>query len=132
MLILFLRRALSSYHRIAAVVLALGILVSLFVLGAQPVAVNLIPSPWDKLAHAGIFALLACGIGVASGLHGRRALLVAITTAVLVGVLDEWHQLYLPGRQASWHDLAADIVGSMAGTILLAMRCKRDCTNDGG
>lgn len=124
--ILFLQRAVPSRHRqVAGVLLALGILVSLFVLGAQPVAVNLIPSPWDKLAHGGIFALLACGIGVASGLHGRRRLFFAISTAVLIGAVDEWHQMYLPGRQASWIDLAADVVGSVAGAVLLARNRKR-------
>lgn len=105
--------------------LALGILVGLFVLGSQPVAVNLIPPPWDKLAHGGIFALLACGIGVASGLHGRRRLLFAVSAAVLIGAVDEWHQMYLPGRQASWIDLAADVVGSMAGAVLLVITRKR-------
>ena len=41
---------------------------------------------------------------------------------VLVGVLDEWHQAVLPGRQAGWDDLAADAVGGIAGALLLAVR----------
>lgn len=132
MLILFLQRVLSHYRQFAAVLLALGILTGLFVLGAQPVAVNLIPSPWDKLAHGAIFALLACGIGVASGLDGRHRLLFAVATAGLVGAVDEWHQMYLPGRQASWGDLAADVVGSIAGAIVLAMSRKLASLNNHG
>ena len=46
----------------------------LFVDGAQPVAVGLLTAPWDKLAHATVFA---------------------------VGVADELHQATLPGR-AGW------------------------------
>lgn len=46
---------------------------------------------------------------------------IAATAALGVGLLDEYHQLYLPGRQASWGDLAADFAGIIAGTALLAM-----------
>ncbi|SFN75896.1 VanZ like family protein [Nitrosospira briensis] len=104
-----------------AMLLTLGIVVSLFVGGAQPVAVNLIPSPWDKLAHGVTFALLACAIGVASGLSDWQRLILAFFGSLLVGLLDEWHQVYLPGRQAGWPDLIADVVGSALGTALLAM-----------
>lgn len=106
--------------------LALWIMLSLFVLGAHPVAVNLVPSPWDKLVHGCIFALLTCGVGLASGLQDRRRLVVAITTALLVGVLDEWHQVYLPGRQATWGDLTADVVGTIVGATLLAKGIRRE------
>jgi len=121
MLILFFQRTLARYLRVTAMLLVLGIISNLFFLGAQPVAVNLIPTPWDKLVHGAIFALLACGIGLASGLHGWRMLTIAVAGALLVGVLDEWHQLYLPGRQPGWDDLLADAAGSVAGAALLAM-----------
>lgn len=123
MLILVLRQAISRrYRRVAALLLALGIIFSLLVLGAQPVAVNLVPPPWDKLVHGGIFALLAWGVGVGSGLHGWPQLVVAASSALLVGTLDEWHQMYLPGRNAGWDDLAADVIGGIIGTALLAIR----------
>lgn len=121
MLILFSQCTLSRYLRVTAMLLVLGIIFNLFFLGAQPVAVNLIHTPWDKLVHGAIFALLACGIGLASGLDGRRMLIVAVIGALLVGVLDEWHQMYLPGRHAGWDDLLADAVGSVIGAALLAV-----------
>ncbi|WP_158593418.1 VanZ family protein [Nitrosovibrio sp. Nv6] len=121
MLILFSQHPLSRSVRATAMLLTLGIVVSLFVGGAQPVAVNLIPEPWDKFAHGAIFALLAWTIGVASGLPGKRRLVVALLGSLLVGMLDEWHQMYLPGRQAGWLDLAADVSGSLIGTALLAI-----------
>lgn len=101
--------------------LVLGILIGLFVGGAQPVAVNLIPSPWDKLAHTIVFALLAWAIGVASGLAGWQQLSIAFFGAVSVGIVDEWHQIYLPGREAGWTDFAADIAGGLIGTAILGV-----------
>ena len=88
--------------RTAAILLTLGIILGLFVGGTQPFAVKLIPEPWDKLVHCGIFALLTCGIALASGLYGTRMLITAATIALLIGVMDEYHQSYLPGRHPGW------------------------------
>jgi len=100
------------------VLVALAIVLGLLLLGAQPFAVGLVPSPWDKFAHGFVFALLAAAIGLASGLRGGRMVLLAFTGALLVGVMDEWHQVFLPGRQAGWDDLAADAVGGLLGAVL--------------
>jgi VanZ family protein len=121
MSILFSRNSLSSYLRIAAAMLVLAMILNLFFLGAQPVAVNLLPTPWDKFLHGTTFAILACGIGLASGMQGSRGLIIAICGALLIGILDEWHQVYLPGRHPSWDDLLADAVGSLAGAALLML-----------
>jgi VanZ family protein len=129
---LFLQSLTSRYLRVVALLLTLCIIFSLFVLGPQPIAVNLVPSPWDKLLHGGIFALLAWGIGLTSGLHGRPQLAVAVSGALLAGMLDEWHQMYLPGRNAGWDDLAADVIGGVIGTALLAIsRMKPTELNNG-
>ena len=125
MAILIFKRALARHLRVAMVVLALGIPFGLFVLGAQPFAVGLVPSPWDKLAHGCVFAVLAAAIGLASGLRGWRMVLLAVAGAVLVGGLDEWHQVYLPGRQAGLDDLAADAVGGLVGALAVRFRADR-------
>ena len=121
MSILFSRNSLSNYLRIAAAMLVLAMIFNLFFWGAQPVAVNLVPAPWDKFLHGATFAVLACGIGLASGLQGSRGLIIAISGALLIGALDEWHQIYLPGRHPSWDDLLADVVGSLSGAALLIL-----------
>jgi VanZ family protein len=121
MSILFSRNFLSSYLRIAASMLVLAMILNLFFWGAQPVAINLVPAPWDKFLHGITFAILACGIGLASGLQGSRGLIIAISGALLIGALDEWHQIYLPGRHPSWDDLLADVIGSLAGAALLIL-----------
>ena len=98
-------------------VLAIGLPLGLLVGGAQPVAVGLVPAPWDKLAHASVFAVLAAAIGYASGLRGWPMVLLALGGASAVGLADEWHQVYLPGRRAGWDDLVADCVGALLGTV---------------
>jgi VanZ family protein len=119
MSILFSLNSLSRYLRIAAAMLVLAIIFNLFFWGAQPVAVNLLPTPWDKFLHGTTFAVIACCIGLASGLQGSRGLVIAISGALLIGALDEWHQVYLPGRHPSWDDLLADAIGSLTGAALL-------------
>ena len=108
--------------RVAALVSLLILVPALFVLGAQPFAVGLVPVPWDKLAHFTLFALLAVLGGLSGGLlrvHGRSLLLLAFVVAVVVGALDEWHQAFLPGRSAGWDDFFADVLGALVGVYLL-------------
>jgi VanZ family protein len=121
MSILFFFDSLSNYKRIAAAMLVLVMVFNLFFWGAQPVAINLLPTPLDKFLHGATFAVLTCGIGLASGLQGSRRLVIAISGALLIGVLDEWHQVYLPGRHPSWDDLLADAIGSLTGAALLIL-----------
>lgn len=105
-----------------AVLLIVGLPVGLFIGGAQPMAVGLVPAPWDKLAHAAVFAVLAGAIGFASGLDGWRMLVLSFLGALVVGGLDEWHQMYLPGRSAGLDDLAADAVGAALGAVAWLQR----------
>jgi VanZ family protein len=114
---------------------ALVLVVGLFVGGAQPVAVGLFAAPWDKLAHAVVFGMLAGLLGVAlldaHLLHGRRALQAhhalawAALLAALVAGADEVHQLWLPGRQADWFDWLADVVGIVLAVVALYYGLKR-------
>lgn len=112
---------LQPASALAAVVLVAG----LFIGGAQPAAVGLFAPPWDKVAHAMVFGLLAVLLTVALRgahlLHGRKAIgmplalvLAALLTAVVAGA-DEIHQLWLPGRMAGWDDWLADATGIALG-----------------
>jgi uncharacterized protein YfiM (DUF2279 family) len=92
----------------------------LYVGGAQPVAVGLFPAPWDKLAHLLAFAGVGMAAGLAGGMRGWRMALCCVAGALLVGGMDELHQMFLPGRSASWSDLAADAAGGLLGAVALA------------
>jgi VanZ family protein len=109
--------------RAAGLAAAVVLVVNLFVIGAQPIAVGLIPSPWDKLAHAVLFAALGALLMVASA--GRWGAL-ALAVLVAIALADELLQADLPGRVVSVADLAADAVGAAAGvaamTFVLARR----------
>lgn len=87
------------------------IVVLLFHLGAQPVAVNLVPAPWDKLAHFATFGVLGGLLWLGAG--GAHPLLMVILASA-IGGLDEWHQAFLPGRSADLTDLLADCGGVIA------------------
>jgi VanZ family protein len=71
----------------------------------------------DKVAHAGLYAVL--GTLLASGARRSRAdeprPFVLWTVGLLFGAGDEWHQAFVPGRDVSLGDLAADAVGVALG-----------------
>ena len=110
--------------RVGAALLAIAVTLGLLVGGAQPVAVGLFTPPWDKLVHAGVFALLAGAMGYASGLRGARMVVAGFCAAMAVGFADEWHQIYLPGRSADLADLAADAIGAALGASSLLARAR--------
>ena len=55
-----------------------------------------------------------------ASLHGGALLLLAFVLTVLVGMLDEAHQAFLPGRSSGWDDLLADAFGALLGVFALA------------
>jgi VanZ family protein len=74
----------------------------------------------DKVAHVfeyGVLGILWARAAKASWPHRRLLLMLASTILFtgLYGVIDEWHQLYVPGRFADWHDALADLCGGTLG-----------------
>ncbi|HEX8963164.1 MAG TPA: VanZ family protein [Rhodocyclaceae bacterium] len=88
----------------------------LFYLGAKPIAVDLFPEPWDKLAHFVAYGTIAglLALGVAERSSTSLILLVS-----LVGALDEWHQVYLPGRSSDVTDFITDVVAAIVAVTLV-------------
>jgi len=76
----------------------------------------------DKVLHAveyGIFALLcyrAFRWG-AGPVVARQAAVLAIVTASVFGLTDEVHQFFVPFRDSSWQDWAADTIGAVIGVM---------------
>lgn len=93
-------------------ILALGWAALIFAASSRPGSQVGLPPPWDKLAHFGAYAVLA-GLLARSGLSPWTA----FTLAVLYGAGDEWHQSFVPGRDASAADLLADAAGSLAAFV---------------
>jgi VanZ family protein len=74
---------------------------------------------WDKILHAGAYAVMA-GLVTWAVTRGRlrdatgRALLAGFLVATAYGATDELHQAFVPGRQSDVFDLAADAIGALA------------------
>jgi len=86
---------------------ALCMLIALFVGGAQNGAGSLFSPPWDKLAHVVFFFSLT--LFMVSGF--RLSVVTTTAAAILIGVLDELHQIWLPRRFPGLDDWMADVVG---------------------
>lgn len=73
----------------------------------------------DKIAHVAIYFVL-CFVAYRAFYHQnallwfqRNSLLAAFVFTVMYGVLDEIHQLYVPGRWGDVYDAAADSLGGL-------------------
>ncbi|MBY0575663.1 MAG: VanZ family protein [Gallionellaceae bacterium] len=95
----------------------------LFHYGAQPIAVGLFASPIDKIAHAGVFGLIAMMLWF---VFDRRYPLLIISLVAITGAADEIHQLFLPGRSADVSDWIADVSGACLPIIVLIASRKKN------
>lgn len=91
----------------------------LFWVERQPASAQLINAPWDKLVHATVYAVLSTLFW--GGLKTRKLWPILIGMAFL-GIAQEWHQAYLPGRTPSALDWLADVMGSGMALIILSWR----------
>jgi VanZ family protein len=69
----------------------------------------------DKLVHGVYFSVMA--LLLAHGV-GRTWWGIPMLLVPLIGALDEWHQLYVPGRDGSVWDWVADAIGTGAALYL--------------
>ncbi len=88
---------------------------ALFVGGAQPQAVGLFESPLDKVAHIFYYAVITLCLERLIGLR----LSLSVFYALSIGIADEIHQLYLPGRTADILDFTADAFGISLSAIII-------------
>ena len=110
-----------------AFVPALAYAAIIFALSAQSDPLPFLPPEiflQDKLLHAAEYALLG-GLLVpalrAAGLRPRMALLAAVVIASAFGATDEFHQSFVPGRDAAVADWVADTVGAAVGAMVGAL-----------
>lgn len=82
---------------------------------------------FDKICHVVEFALLGYLL-IRAFIHTDRpwlkenALILAVVVAIFFGLSDEFHQLYVPLRQADLFDLVADGFGAVMGACLALRR----------
>lgn len=94
-----------------------------------------------KTAHFSEYALLGYleyGLAVLWLKPGRKRILLTAVILFLSGALDEFHQLFVPGRYASFWDVLLDTAGGLAGMLLfgavyhIALRRKKLSGEFGG
>ena len=86
----------------------------------------------DKVVHAVFFAILTGlmlwadkpSLSQANTIKTWRPWLWA-TLAMFYGVVDEWHQSFVPGRSPDVFDVIADAVGALVATAVVVMRLPR-------
>jgi VanZ family protein len=106
---------------IIALFVLILMLAALFILGSQPWAGSLFPAPWDKVIHFIFYGTVAVLLSLAFPSLAMPAILLI---ALGVGAVDEYHQIFVPGRHAGLDDLAADFIG-IATTLLIIPRLRK-------
>ena len=72
----------------------------------------------DRISHFGEYALFGLTLvwGVTSGFHlplTSKSVIFVGVIAALYALSDEFHQSFVPNREASSRDLAADVLGAV-------------------
>lgn len=77
----------------------------------------------DKIQHYGAYAVLAFLLSMALFIQEKfklakdRFVTFSVIIATVYGLLDEIHQIFVPGRSADPFDLFADFIGALTGGV---------------
>ncbi|MFA5125216.1 MAG: VanZ family protein [Patescibacteria group bacterium] len=117
---MFHRQKKNNFRAALLWLLVISWLTFIFCLSAQPsFPVNFtvneyqIISSWAHIALYVILAFLVVEAAVASGINRRQALVVALAVCAIYGASDEWHQFFVPGREASLNDWLLDTIAAL-------------------
>ncbi|HVR42496.1 MAG TPA: VanZ family protein [Thermoanaerobaculia bacterium] len=85
----------------------------------------------DRIAHFGEYALLAFLMVFAMTRFDparttARPLVSAALLSAAWGVVDEWHQSWIPGRDSSLKDLGFDALGAVAACAVVGLLAARE------
>ncbi|MBC7361283.1 MAG: VanZ family protein [Candidatus Aminicenantes bacterium] len=94
----------------------------MFFLSSKSLKIKLGFIYWDKGAHWLEFMILGflLAFGFFNYFPGKTFLnsYLTLMIGILIGLTDELHQLFVPGRQCDWRDWIADITGVVVGLAL--------------
>ena len=131
-----LARATPSKLRVALPLLIMGVFYWLSSLPGTPLPDDpalyavfyWVPPSVQNALHVPAYVALAWAWCWALGAWLRVPVVAAIAACVIAsayGVVDEWHQSFVPGRYASLTDVTLDIAGAMIGIWLAAWVASR-------
>ena len=107
-------------ERLLCLLLGGAIVVRLLVVGMPA---PLADAPWQRLAHAGVFAL-ACALFLVG--TARRVPFAIAAALAAVGALYELQQAFRPGGHADALDFVADACGALAAASLMSINFRKD------
>jgi len=96
----------------------------LFTLTSLPASMAIVTEIGDKISHFGAYGLLSVFLYLTMYFQDKFPLLkkypgiFTILIASIYGLLDEIHQIYVPGRFAEVLDWLADFSGSVAAVLI--------------
>ena len=76
---------------------------------------------YDKVLHMLVYSVLGAFCCLALPVPRKYAVPCAALVAILYGLTDEFHQMFVPGRSADLHDVVADGVGGLVGAGAAAL-----------
>ncbi len=71
--------------------------------------------------HVFLFGTLAALVHLAGSAREPGAIARALCAAASWGLIDEWHQSYVPGRQSSLWDVGTDVAGALLFASIVAV-----------
>jgi VanZ family protein len=105
--------------QVPAIAWAVLIFVSSSIPSANLPNLNIFGAGTDKVIHFCIYAFFA-GLAYRAFRYqkkwafiSRHALLLTVTAVIVYGTSDEFHQVFVPGREPDVFDLAADTAGAL-------------------
>ena len=94
-----------------------GLAVMVSWLALSPAPPDGLDTGWDKLNHAGAFAVLTV-VSIFAFARSQRNLWRLLVGLLCYGAAIEVAQSFTPTRSAEWGDLLADLIGMAAGAML--------------
>jgi len=121
-------RNMPDRSRYFDVLFLIGYCGLIFWLSSQPSlhSPDLFPQQ-DKLVHVTAYAVMAWLAWLAYGhwlTTQRFLMLTTIAFCMIYGLSDEWHQSFVPGRDASLWDWLADTLGALLMTLWTGFRAR--------
>ncbi|MDP2362934.1 MAG: VanZ family protein [Ignavibacteria bacterium] len=118
-------------HRIYVVYFPLVVYwIILFVMTSLPSSMAISVGASDKIEHFGAYGLLSVFLFLALKFQSKYPFLsdypatFTILISSLYGLIDELHQLLIPGRSAEFYDWLADFLGSVLAVVILRLLYK--------
>lgn len=103
--------------------------------GSNPVLIGLEKYVWDKLLHLLEYSLLGILLARALALSFKyrsfeHLVFMAFVFGSLYALSDEWHQSFVPLRDASLYDWMADSIGNLLGAYVFSHKIIRDVNRE--